>query len=76
MERTISWVELTVVNDSFSPRPEGAGYRPVGIEDRNMCHEIVKYSEEQWANVHTNRIKGTWSLFKRSIIGTFSQDKP
>ena len=32
-----------------------------------------RHSEEEWVigDVHTNGIEGVWSLFKRSIVGTF-----
>ena len=36
-------------------------------------HETVNHSEEEWVvgDVHTNGIEGVWSLFKRSVIGSF-----
>ena len=45
----------------------------IGIKDHNTRHETVKHSEEQWVvgDVHTNSIEGVWSLFKRSIVGSF-----
>ena len=45
----------------------------LGIADHNTRHETVKHSEEEWVvgDVHTNSIEGVWSLFKRSIVGTF-----
>ena len=45
----------------------------LGIDDQDTRHEMVKHSEEQWVvgDVHTNGIEGVWSLFKRSIVGTF-----
>ena len=45
----------------------------LGIADHDTRHEMVNHSAEQWVvgNVHTNSIEGVWSLFKRSIIGTF-----
>ena len=44
-----------------------------GIDDHNTRHETVNHSEEQWVvgDVHTNGIEGVWSLFKRSLIGSF-----
>ena len=44
-----------------------------GIEDHNTRHETVNHSEEQWVvgDVHTNGIEGVWSLFKRSLVGSF-----
>ena len=45
----------------------------LGIADHDTRHETVKHSEEQWVvgDVHTNSIEGVWSLFKRSIVGSF-----
>ena len=45
----------------------------LGIADHNTRHETVNHSAEQWVigDVHTNGIEGVWSLFKRSIVGTF-----
>ena len=44
-----------------------------GIADHDTRHETVNHSAEKWVvgDVHTNGIEGVWSLFKRSIIGTF-----
>ena len=45
----------------------------IGVEDSDTRHETVNLSEEEWVigDVHTNSIEGVWSLFKRSLIGTF-----
>ena len=45
----------------------------MGIEDHDTRHETVRHSAEEWVvgEVHTNGIEGVWSLFKRSIVGTF-----
>ena len=45
----------------------------MGIEDHDTRHETVRHSAEEWmvGEVHTNGIEGVWSLFKRSIVGTF-----
>jgi len=45
----------------------------IGIEDDGTRHETVNHSAEEWVvgDVHTNSIEGVWSLFKRSIIGSF-----
>ena len=38
-------------------------------------HNSVNHSEEEWVrgNVHTNGVENVWSLFKRSIVGSFHQ---
>ena len=45
----------------------------MGIEDHDTIHRTVSHSSEEWVvgEVHTNGIEGVWSLFKRSIVGTF-----
>ena len=45
----------------------------IGIGDHDTRHETVNHSAEEWVvgDVHTNSIEGVWSLFKRSIVGTF-----
>ena len=47
----------------------------LGIADDDTRHETVNHSEEEWVvgDVHTNGIEGVWSLFKRSIVGSFHQ---
>ena len=42
----------------------------IGIGGR---HETVNHAAEEWVvgDVHTNSVEGVWSLFKRSIVGTF-----
>ena len=45
----------------------------IGIGDADSRHETVNHSAEEWVTgqVHTNTIEGVWSLFKRSIMGSF-----
>ena len=45
----------------------------LGIADDNTRHETVNHSDYEWAigDVHTNNIENVWSLFKRSLVGTF-----
>ena len=45
----------------------------IGIGDDETRHETVNHSAEEWVlgDVHTNSIEGVWSLFKRSIVGSF-----
>lgn len=44
-----------------------------GIADNDTTHETVNHRLEEWArgDVHTNTIEGVWSLFKRSITGSY-----
>ena len=45
----------------------------LGIGDENRPHETVNHGADEWVvgDVHTNSIEGVWSLFKRSIVGSF-----
>jgi transposase-like protein len=44
-----------------------------GLGDWNTRHETVNHGDNEWArgDVHTQTIEGVWSLFKRSIIGSY-----
>jgi transposase-like protein len=46
-----------------------------GIGDSNTRHETVDHADEEWvrADVHTNSVEGVWSLFKRSLVGSYHQ---
>jgi transposase-like protein len=52
---------------------EQPAYR--GIADDDTRHEMVEHRREEWVrgDVHTNGIEGVWSLFKRSLIGSYHQ---
>ncbi len=43
------------------------------MSDSNTKHETVNHSAKEWVrgDVHTNTIEGSWSLFKRCIIGAY-----
>jgi transposase-like protein len=43
--------------------------------DKNFDHETVNHSAEEWVrgNVYTNGVENAWSLFKRSIVGSYHQ---
>lgn len=44
-----------------------------GIADENTRHETVNHSRKQWVqgDVHTQTMEDVWSLFKRSVIGSY-----
>lgn len=46
-----------------------------GIGDENTRHEMVNHMEKEWVRgeVHTNTVESVWSLFKRSVIGSYHQ---
>jgi transposase-like protein len=50
---------------------ENRAYR--GIADANTQHGTVNHSADEWVrgDVHTQTIESVWSLFKRSIVGSY-----
>lgn len=44
-----------------------------GIGDHNTVHAYVDHSRDEWVNgqVHTNTVESVWSLFDRSVIGSY-----
>lgn len=46
-----------------------------GIADQNTRHEVVNHSKDEWVRgeCHTNSVESVWSLFKRSIVGSYHQ---
>lgn len=44
-----------------------------GIGDEDTIHEWVNHHQDEWVrgDVHTQTIESVWSLFKRSIIGSY-----
>jgi transposase-like protein len=49
------------------------GYK--GIGDHDTRHASVNHSGREWVrgDVHTNTVENVWSLFKRSVIGSYHQ---
>ena len=58
-----------------------------GVADGNTRHETVSHTQKEWVRgivhtneewvrgiVHTNGLEGVWSLFKRSIVGSYHQN--
>lgn len=74
-KRTLHTFINTVVADDAEAvyTDEWSGYD--GIADANTRHETVNHSAGEWvrADVHTQSIEGVWSLFKRSIVGSYHQ---
>jgi hypothetical protein len=52
---------------------ECAGYK--AVDKLGFKHESVNHSKEEWArgDVSTNHLENAWSLFKRSIVGSYHQ---
>jgi transposase-like protein len=61
-----------VRKDAFVMTDELQAYKGL---DKNFKHRSVCHSEEEWArgNVHTNNVESAWSLFKRSLVGSYHQ---
>jgi transposase-like protein len=47
----------------------------IGIGDANTKHESVNHQLNEWVrgDVHTNTVESVFSLFKRSLVGSFHQ---
>lgn len=52
---------------------EHSGYEGLGTAARP--HESVSHAAEEWVrgDVHTNSVESVWSLFKRSLVGSYHQ---
>ncbi|MGA2106798.1 MAG: IS1595 family transposase [Syntrophorhabdales bacterium] len=63
-------IEKNVDKDATIMTDEYAAYRSL---DKKFHHEVVKHSAEEWVrgDAHTNSIENAWSLFKRSVVGSF-----
>ena len=46
-----------------------------GVEDENTRHETVDHHKGEYVRgeAHTNSVESVWSLFKRSIVGSYHQ---
>jgi transposase-like protein len=64
-----------VVDDSAQAiyTDDWLGY--IGIADEDTFHEAVNHSAKEYVrgDVHTNTVENVWSLFKRSVIGSYHQ---
>jgi transposase-like protein len=70
-------VLVGVVNDRVSKSAtvmtdEYAAYRRLG---KTFRHESVNHTKDEWArgDIHTNGVESAWSLFKRSLVGSYHQ---
>lgn len=50
-------------------------YRAYKSLDKDFNHKSINHAAEEWArgNVYTNGVENAWSLFKRSIVGSYHQ---
>jgi hypothetical protein len=65
--------ETTKPDTSKVYTDDNPGY--LGIADADTEHQSVDHSVEErvGGDIHTNGIDGVWSLFKRSIVGSYHQ---
>jgi transposase-like protein len=65
-------VKDRVSKDAKIMTDELAAYRRL---NKVYSHERICHSKEEWSrgDVHTNGIESAWSLFKRSLIGSYHQ---
>jgi len=72
---TLSRFLNEVVDDTAAAiyTDDWVGY--VGIGDDNTQHVAVNHASKEWVrgDVHTNTVENVWSLFKRSVIGSYHQ---
>jgi len=64
---------LNVIADDAEALYSDGASQYDGFEDENTRHEAVNHRMGQWvqADVHTNTIESVWSLFKRSVVGSY-----
>ncbi len=67
-----SVIEERISKDATVMTDELAAYKSVGNTHK---HETVCHRAEEWSrgDIHTNGIESAWSLFKRSIVGSYHQ---
>jgi transposase-like protein len=70
-------VLVGIINDRVAKKStimtdELRAYKSLG---KTFNHQCVQHKIEEWSrgNVHTNSIENAWSLFKRSITGSYHQ---
>ena len=69
-------VGIAAADEQIAPeevKALGKAYR--ALADKNTRHEHVNHSQHEYVrgDVHTNGIESAWSLFKRSIVGSYHQ---
>ena len=63
-------IENRVSKDATLMTDDYVGYISL---DKEYHREVVNHHEDEWVrgDAHTNTIENAWSLFKRSIVGSF-----
>lgn len=73
-EELQTFIREKIANETMAiMTDENKSYR--GIADHNTRHETVDHFKKEYVrgDVHTNTLENVWSLFKRSIIGSYHQ---
>lgn len=65
-------VKERVSNKAIVMTDEKRAYQSL---DKEFRHKSINHGEEEWArgNVTTNHVENAWSLFKRSLVGSYHQ---
>jgi transposase-like protein len=68
-----SFIVKNVEPGSTIHTDEHPGYND--LDQKGFAHETVEHGAGKYvrANVHTNTVEGVWSLFKRSLVGSYHQ---
>jgi transposase-like protein len=69
------WIQETIGEDvRMVYSDQHPGYK-TALGSESIPHETVDHSKEEWVRgeVSTNGIEGVWSLFKRSVVGSYHQ---
>lgn len=69
------FIEGAVENPQAIFTDELRSYNDIPVSLPYTRHEAVSHGGDEWVrgDVHTNSVEGVWSLFKRSIIGSYHQ---
>lgn len=73
-ERLGKFIRANIGTDAIVYTDEHAAY-PRILAQRGNRHETIEHKSDIWikGDVHTNGIEGAWSLFKRSVVGSYHQ---
>lgn len=74
-ERIGKFLRANIGSDAIVYTDEHHAYKKELPKIGVTAHETVAHKNKQWVigDVHTNGIEGAWSLFKRSVVGSYHQ---
>lgn len=69
------FLRANIAQDAVLYTDDAPVMRRQAAEHGAAGHDSVVHSKDQWVkgDVHTNGVEGVWSLFKRSVIGSYHQ---